>query len=236
MTSADTVERLRSVATATLIASLMKRGIRNAVLRRVLPLSPSTRKCVGPAFTMRNLPMREDKGHANVLADPNYPQRQMLESAPVGSVVVMDCHGEAGSAMAGDLMVARMKVRGIEALVGDGGMRDAVETASLGFPVYCAGVTPYPSTNQFLAHELQCPIACGGVAVYPGDIVVGDGDGIVILPQEIADEVSRECAEQELLETFCRMKLEEGRAMPGTYPPNDVTRREFEEWRSRQPK
>ena len=100
MTSADTVERLRSVATATLIASLMKRGIRNAVLRRVLPLSPSTRKCVGPAFTMRNLPMREDKGHANVLADPNYPQRQMLESAPVGSVVVMDCHGEAGSAMA----------------------------------------------------------------------------------------------------------------------------------------
>ncbi|MBW1695439.1 MAG: ribonuclease activity regulator RraA [Deltaproteobacteria bacterium] len=231
MVSKETIEKLRSVTTATLISLLMKKGIKNAVMLGVRPLAPSTPKCVGPAFTMRNIPMREDLAGPEVLADPNYPQRVMLETAPPGSVVVLDCRGEGDNGMVGDLMIARLKVRGVEAFVGDGGVRDAVETAAMQFPVYCKGISPYPSTNRFLAVELQCPIGCGGVAVYPGDIIAGDGDGVVVIPQKMADEIATKGQEAELIETFVKEKLEEGRPMPGTYPPDEKTMKEFEAWK-----
>ncbi|WP_316980131.1 ribonuclease activity regulator RraA [Shumkonia mesophila] len=230
MDNSQTIEKLYGITTATIIAALMKRGIRRAVMKGVMPMVPSTQKCVGPAFTMRNIPIREDKGGAEKLGDPKYPQRVMLETAPAGSIVVMDCMGEPGSAMAGDLMAARLKVRGIAGLVGDGGMRDVTETATIGFPIYCKGPTPYPSTNAFLAHELQCPIACGTVAVYPGDIIVADGDGVVVIPAHLAAEIATESERQEKVEAFCKEKLLEGRPMPGTYPPSEATMREFEEW------
>jgi regulator of RNase E activity RraA len=231
MPSAETIDKLRGVTTATIISLLMKQGIKNAVMNRVMPLAPSTPKCVGPAFTMRNIPMREDLAGPEVLADPNYPQRVMLETAPPGTVVVLDCLGVGDNGMVGDLMVARLKVRGVEAFVGDGGVRDAVETADMGFPVYCKGISPYPSTNRFLAIELQCPIGCGGVAVYPGDIIVGDSDGVVVIPEKLADDIATQGAKAELIETFVKEKLEEGRPMPGTYPPDEETLREFEAWK-----
>ena len=233
MISPETIEKLRGVPTATIISLLMKRGIKNAVMHGVKPLAPSTPKCVGPAFTMRNIPMREDLAGPEVLADPNYPQRVMLETAPPASVVVLDCRGEGDNGMVGDLMVARLKARGVEAFVGDGGVRDAVETAGMGFPVYCKGISPYPSTNRFLAVELDCPIGCGGVAVYPGDIIVGDGDGVVVIPQKLAEEIAVKGEEAEWIEAFAREKLEEGRPMPGTYPPDEETLKEFEAWKKR---
>lgn len=230
MSNEKTIERLYGVTTATVISALIKRGIRRAVMNGVRPMDPSTTKCVGPAFTMRNVPMREDKGGSEKLADPKYPQRIMLETAPAGCIVVMDCLATATGAMAGDLMAARMKVRGIAGLVGDGGMRDVAATAAIGLPIYFKGATPYPSTNEFLAVELQCPIACGGVAVYPGDMIIADGDGAVVIPAELADEVAEECAHQELVEEFCKEKLLEGRPMLGTYPPNEDTQLELNEW------
>ena len=227
-----TIKLLHEVSGATVTANLIKRGLSECVMTGVRGISEQTAKLVGPAYTLRNIPKRSDKVTGDVLSDKNYAQRVMLEQAPRGSVVVLDCHGEINAAIAGDLMVARLKYRGVAGLVGDGGLRDVKETREMFFPVYCGGFTPNPSTSKMFAFELQVPIGCGGVAVFPNDIIFADNDGVVVIPTEIASEVAEQCLEQEQIEKFCRLKLDSGATIVGTYPPDEKTMEEYRLWKS----
>ena len=187
---------------------------------------------MGPAFTLRNIPSREDVDDVSVLANPEHPQRRAIEITPEGHVLVIDCRGDARAACAGQILVARLMKRGVAGLVGDGGIRDAGPIGEMThFPVFCAGPSAPLNLARHHAVESNVPIGCGGVAVYPGDVIVGDRDGVVVIPQAMADEVTRDAAEQEELEGFLLERVVAGAALPGTYPPSDATRIAYEAWR-----
>ncbi len=216
MTLSDqTRTSLATVSTATLTTQLFKRGLRNLFVQNVRPLNPAAPRLVGEAFTLRYIPAREDIDHVGVFQDPEHPQRKAIETVPPGQVLVMDCRGDARAASGGGILLTRLMMRGVAGVVTDGGLRDAAEIAALDFPVYCAG----PSAPLNLAHhhavDFNQPIACGGVPVYPGDVVVGDTDGVVIVPQEPADEVARDAVEQERFETFVMEEVRGGRSIRG---------------------
>ena len=226
-----TLERLRRASTATITTQLFKRGLRNAFMQDVRPLGRYDGNLVGPAFTLRNIPAREDIDTVGVFTDPDHPQRKAIEIAPTGHVLVIDCRGDTRAACAGQILVTRLMRRGVAGLVGDGGIRDAGPIGEMSFPVYCAGPSAPLNLAQHHATELNVPIGCGGVAVYPGDIIVGDRDGVAVIPQAMADEVARDAAEQEEMEEFLLQRVAGGAALTGTYPPNDATRAAFEQWR-----
>jgi regulator of RNase E activity RraA len=227
----DTLTRLRLASTATITTQLFKRGLRNAFLQGVRPLGSVGANLVGPAFTLRNIPAREDLDHVGVFTDPTHPQRRAIEITPAGHVLVIDCRGDARAACAGEILVTRLMARGVAGLVSDGGIRDAGPIAERGFPVFCAGPSAPLNLAAHHAVESNVPIGCGGVAVYPGDLVVGDRDGVVVIPAGIADEVARDAAEQEELEAFVLERVAAGAALSGTYPPNEATKAAFEGWR-----
>jgi regulator of RNase E activity RraA len=227
-----TIERLRLVSTATLTTQLFKRGLRNAFMQGVRPLARYKGNLVGPAFTLRNIPAREDVDTVAVFGNPEHPQRKAIEITPVGHVLVIDCRGDTRAACAGEILVTRLMKRGVAGLVGDGGIRDAGPIGAMAqFPVFCAG----PSAPLNLAHhhavESNVPIGCGGVAVYPGDIVVGDRDGVAVIPRAMADEIAEDSTEQEQLEAFLLERVAAGAALSGTYPPNEATRTAYATWR-----
>ena len=228
----ETLELLRGVSTATLTTQLFKRGFRNVFMQGVRPLGPLSGNLVGPAFTLRNIPAREDLDQIGGLADPEHPQRKAIETTPAGHVLVIDCRGDARVACGGDILMTRLKVRGAAGMVSDGGVRDSGPISDMGFPVFCAG--PSAPLNIVLHHaiDIDVPIGCGGVAVYPGDVIVGDRDGVVVIPRALADEVAADGAEQEALEAFVLSRIAGGAALSGTYPPNEATRAAFEAWRS----
>jgi regulator of RNase E activity RraA len=227
----DTLERLRLVSTATVTTQLFKRGLRNAFMQGVRPLGYYDGNLVGPAFTLRNIPSREDVDSVAVLGNPEHPQRKAIEITPPGHVLVVDCRGDTRAAYAGQILIARLMQRGVAGLVGDGGIRDAGPISEMAFPVFCCGPSAPLNLAQHHAVESNVPIGCGGVAVYPGDIIVGDRDGIAVIPATMAEEVARDAAEQEELEEFLLQRVIGGAALPGTYPPNDATRAAFEQWR-----
>ncbi len=188
---------------------------------------------VGPAFTLRNIPAREDLDGVAVLADPEHPQRRAIEVTPAGHILVIDCRGDTRAACAGQILITRLMKRGVAGLVADGGIRDAGPIGEMPqFPVFCAGPSAPLNLAQHHAVESNVPIGCGGVAVYPGDIIVGDRDGVAVLPSTMADEVARDAAEQEELEAFLLQRVLDGAGLPGTYPPNEATRAAFEQWRT----
>jgi regulator of RNase E activity RraA len=227
-----THEKLRSVSTATLCTQLFKRGFRNVFLQGVHRLTtPSGGNLVGPAFTMRNIPAREDLDQISAFDNPEHPQRKAIESVPPGGVLVIDCRGEKRVASGGEILTTRLKVRGAAGLVSDGPVRDSGEIAQLDFPVYCAGGSAPLNLIQHHAIDLDVPIGCGGVAVYPGDVVVGDAEGVVVIPRALADEVAADAHEQEKLEAFILERIRNGAALPGTYPPNEATRLAYQDWR-----
>ncbi len=228
-----TLERLRRVSTATITTQLFKRGLRNAFMQGVRPLGRYDGNLVGPAFTLRNIPAREDIDTVGVFTDPDHPQRKAIEITPTGHVLVIDCRGDMRAACAGQILVTRLLRRGVAGLVGDGGIRDAGPIGEMPFPVYCAGPSAPLNLARHHAAELNVPIGCGGVAVYPGDIIIGDRDGVAVIPQAMADEVARDAADQEELEEFLLQRVAGGAALAGTYPPNDATRAAFEQWRHR---
>ncbi|SAK72195.1 transferase [Caballeronia arationis] len=241
MTSTDiavsdaTLELLRQVSTATLTTQLFKRGLRNVFLQGVAPLkkpAPGAPNLVGPAFTLRNIPAREDLDHVGVFQDPDHPQRKAVESAPAGSVLVQDCRGDRTVASTGSILTMRLKVRGVAGMVSDGCVRDSGTIGDIGLPLFCAGASAPLNLAKHHAVDMNVPIACGGVAVYPGDIVVGDVDGVVIVPRHLAEEVARDATEQELMEAFIIERVEAGAVLRGTYPPNEDTIAAFAEWRS----
>ena len=237
----ETLVRLRTVSTATLTTQLFKRGLRNCFMQGVQPLNAGrwdrlTHNLVGPAFTLRNIPAREDLDHVGVFANPDHPQRRAIEITPEGHVLVLDCRGDTNAASAGQILITRLMKRGVAGFVSDGGVRDAGPIGEMAFPVFCSGPSAPLNLARHHAAETNVPIGCGGVAVYPGDVIVGDRDGIVVIPRDIADEVARDSAEQEELEGFLLERIEAGAALPGTYPPDDATKAAFEVWRKDRPK
>lgn len=230
----DTKHRLLEATTATLTTQLFKRGLRNAFMQGVRRLGPRGPNMVGPAMTLRYIPAREDLDHLGVLADPEHPQRKAVETARPGCVLVQDCRGDARAACGGEILMTRLQVRGAAGMVTDGGLRDSGPIGNMAMPVFCAA--PSAPLNLVLHHatEIDVPIGCGGVAVYPGDIVVGDADGVVVLPAGIADEVAEQAAEQERMERFVLERIAAGAPLPGTYPPNAETQAAYTAWRDRQ--
>jgi len=231
---AKTLELLRGVSTATLTTQMFKRGFRNVFMQGVRPLGPVGANLVGPAYTLRNIPAREDLDHLGVFTDPNHPQRKAIETTPPGHVLVIDCRGDARVASGGDILMTRLKVRGAAGMVSDGGVRDSGPILEMGFPVFCAG--PSAPLNLALHHavDIDLPIGCGGVAVYPGDLIVGDADGVVVLPAHLAAEIAAEAEAQERMEAWILRRVQDGAGLPGTYPPDEATRTAYAAWQKQQ--
>ena len=223
--------KLAAVSTATLTTVLFKRGFRNTFIAGIRRLNPAAPSMVGPAYTMRYIPAREDLDHLGVFEDRSHPQRRGVEGCPPGHVFVIDSRRNASAASAGGILVMRLMKRGAAGIVTDGGFRDSPGIAAMPFPAYHAA--PAAPTNLIRHHavDLNVPIACGEVAVYPGDILVGDAEGVVVIPQEIADEVADEAFEQTAFEDFVEENVAQGRGIFGLYPPDAATREEFRRWR-----
>ena len=235
MTMSETTrEKLAAISTATLTTVLFKRGFRNTFMQGVRLINPDAPPMVGPAYTLRYIPAREDLDHLGVFEDRSHPQRKGIEECPPGSVFVIDSRGDASAASSGNILATRLMKRGAAGMVTDGGFRDTPEFAVMPFPAYHAA--PSAPTNLIRHHavDLNVPIGCGDVAVYPGDIIVGDGEGVVVIPKEIADDVAEEAFEQTVFEDFVKAKVEEGRSIFGIYPPGPEARGEFARWRAEQ--
>jgi regulator of RNase E activity RraA len=234
--SVDTLRLLGSASTATLTTQLFKRGLRNVFVQGVRRMSRPGPSLVGEAFTLRYIPAREDLDVVSVFEDPEHPQRKAIETVPAGQVLVMDCRRDARAASGGSILITRLKVRGAAGIVTDGGLRDSEAIAAMDFPVFGACGSAPLNLAVHHAVDLNVPIGCGGVAVFPGDVIVGDGEGVVVVPRHLADEVARDAAEQETMETFVIQEVAGGRPLPGTYPPNAETLARYRQWREQRDK
>jgi regulator of RNase E activity RraA len=228
----ETRDRLKTVSTATLCTALFKRGLRNQFIQDVHPLNPEAGTMVGEAFTLRYIPAREDLNPITVFQDRAHPQRKAVEECPPGAVMVIDSRKDARAASAGSILVSRLMKRGVAGVVTDGGFRDSPEIARLAIPAYHH--RPSAPTNLTLhqALDINVPIGCGDAPVWPGDVVVGDSEGVVIIPAAIADEVAAEAVEMTAFEDFVSEKVNEGRSILGLYPPTEEQSRiDFAAWR-----
>ncbi|MCD0503595.1 ribonuclease activity regulator RraA [Bordetella petrii] len=231
--SDTTRARLAAASTATLCTALFKRGLRNQFIQDVRPLNAGLPNMVGPAYTLRYIPAREDLNTIQVFEDPKHPQRVAVESCPAGAVLVMDSRKDARAASAGSILVTRLMKRGVAGVVTDGGFRDSPEIAALEIPAYHQ--RPSAPTNLTLhqALDLNVPIGCGDVAVFPGDIIVGDSEGVVVIPAGIADDIAHEATEMTAFEDFVTSEVLNGRSIIGLYPPtHPATREQFAAWRT----
>ena len=232
MLKPETRDRLKTVSTATLCTALFKRGLRNQFIQGVHPLNPNAGTMVGEAFTLRYIPAREDLNPLSVFQNRAHPQRKAVEECPPGAVMVIDSRKDARAASAGSILVSRLMKRGVAGVVTDGGFRDSPEIAQLPFPAYHQ--RPSAPTNLTLhqALDINVPIGCGDVAVWPGDVVVGDGEGVVIIPAGIADEVAAEAVEMTAFEDFVTERVMDGQSILGLYPPTDEANKvAFDAWR-----
>ena len=230
----ETRDKLKTVSTATLATALFKRGLRNQFIQDVHPLRARAETMVGEAFTLRYIPAREDLNPLTVFRDRQHPQRQAVEQCPPGSVLVMDSRKNARAASAGSILATRLMMRGGAGIVTDGGFRDAAEIAALDMPAYHS--RPSAPTNLTLhqAIDINVPIGCGDVAVWPGDVVVGDGDGVIIIPAAIAAEIADEAVEMTAFEDFVTEQVRGGATILGLYPPTDETNlAAFDTWRKK---
>ncbi len=230
-------ETLRShfmkVSTATLCTALYKRGLRNQFIQNVHPLRQRKINMVGPAFTLRYIPAREDLNDISVFQNPEHPQRAAVEQCPNGAVMMIDSRKDARAASAGSILVTRLMVRGCAGIVTDGGLRDAPEIAALDIPSYHQ--RPSAPTNLTLhqALEFDIPIGCGDVAVWPGDIIVGDDEGVVVVPRDIAPEIAHEAIEMTAFEDFVTERVRAGHSIIGLYPPTQQENKDaFSKWRA----
>jgi regulator of RNase E activity RraA len=224
--------KLTAVSSATLTTVLFKRGFRNTFIQGIHRLNRGGPAMVGPAYTLRYIPAREDLDHLGVFEDRSHPQRKGVEECPPGHVFVIDSRRNASAASAGGILVTRLWKRGAAGIVTDGGLRDSPEIARLPFPAYHAAAAAPTNLIKHHAVDLNVPIACGEVPVYPGDVLVGDDEGVAVIPQHIADEVAEEAFEQTAFEDFVQEKVEEGRSIFGIYPPGPEAREEFKRWRA----
>ena len=221
------IEILKGVSTATITTVLLKKGLRNIWMRGTRPLKPGQARIVGPAFTLRFVPAREDLATPASWASP-ISTRAAIEDMPAGSVVVADAMGVQDAGIFGDILCARMVKRGVSALVTDGVMRDLVGVLGTGLPVWCNGHAAPPSVAGLTFVAWQQPIGCGGVAVFPDDVIVVDQDGAVVIPQALLATVLAEGPEQERMEAWIMAEVDKGVPLPGLYPMNEQTKLRYQ--------
>lgn len=222
---------LQSLTAATITTILLKKGIRNTWMRGPMPFAAGQDRVVGKAFTLRFIPMREDLATPQSWTNP-ISTRHAIENMPEGAITVVDAMGVTDAGILGDLLVARMKMRGVKALITDGVMRDAAGVAEVGLPVWCAGVAAPPAIAGLTFVGWQEPIACGGAAIFPGDVIVADGDGAVVIPDGLVDHVTEVGPEQERLEGWLMTEIDKGAKLPGLYPPEPETLARYEAWKA----
>lgn len=215
---------------ATLSTLLVKRGLRNTAIRGVRPLRSDLPPMVGPAFTLRYIPAREDIDAYGFGGNPANLQRKAIEIAPEGHVFIVDCRGDPHVAGIGSILARRLRQRGLAGIVLDGGVRDTIAIAGFDLPVYCTGAAVPANYVGHHAADFGAPIACGGVAVYPGDIVFGDAEAALVIPRHLAEEVAAEGAAMERREAFLIREIEAGRPIAGVYPPDAETLARYEAW------
>jgi regulator of RNase E activity RraA len=233
MLKPETREKLTLISTATLATALFKRGLRQQFIQGALPLSPPTKSMVGEAFTLRYIPAREDLNPVSAFRDRGHKQRVAVETCPPGSILVIDSRKDARAASAGGILITRLMRRGVAGIVTDGGFRDSAEIAGLGFPAY--HVRPSAPTNLTHHHAIAVnePIGCGDAPVFPGDVLVGDADGVMVIPAHLADEIADEAVEMTLFEDFVTAQVQAGASILGLYPPTDPqTEINFAAWRN----
>jgi regulator of RNase E activity RraA len=232
----STRQQLKTVSTATLCTALFKRGLRNQMIQGAMPINPSLPNMVGEAYTLRYIPAREDLNPISVFQDRGHPQRKGVEECPPGAVFVIDSRKDPRAASAGAILISRLMVRGVAGCVTDGGFRDSYEMAKLPFPTY--HVRPSAPTNLTVhqAIDLNVPIGCGDAPVFPGDVIVGDAEGVVVIPAHMADEIAAEAVEMTVFEAFVTdMVQNHGRTILGLYPPTEQkSKDDFEAWRRKQ--
>ncbi|MDP5306811.1 ribonuclease activity regulator RraA, partial [Paracoccus spongiarum] len=229
-----TREKLRKVSTASVATALYKRGLRNQFVQGVVPVGHKPVTMVGQAFTLRYIPAREDRNPLTVFRNRDHKQRVAVETCPAGHVLVMDARKDARAATAGSILITRLAVRGAAGVVSDGGVRDAAGIAALDMPAYFA--RPSAPTNLTLheAIEINVPISCGDAPVFPGDVMLGDGDGVMVIPAHLADEIAEECTGMESYEDFVLEQVSAGAGIIGLYPATDEANlTKYAAWRER---
>jgi len=229
--SSGVLDKLRRVSTSTLATQLYRRGFRQPTLIGVKPLSRVVDGFVGEAFTMRFIPTREDMNPLDPYRSGNTLQWESIENVPPGHVIVVDSRGDASAASGGDMLMTRAMIRGASGFVTDGGLRDGHVLASLAFATYARQVTITTRAAFHHVADLQVPIACAGTAVYPGDVLVGDRDGVVVIPRAIAEEIAEPSLEQEQLEAYLHTRIQAGEPLWGIYPPSEETKAQYKAWR-----
>ncbi|HKT72056.1 MAG TPA: hypothetical protein VJQ47_04150 [Steroidobacteraceae bacterium] len=230
--SRATRELLKRCPVSAITTVMTRLGLRSAFMSEVRPISPDQPTMVGQAFTLRYIPAREDIDTMAAVSRDDALQRRALEHCPEGYVLVIDARGDTRTACAGDMFLTRLKQRGCAGVVTDGGLRDVGPIRALGFPAFLKGSAAPPT---FLAHhpvDMDVPIGCGGVAVYPGDVVVGDCDGVVVIPLDRAEEVAEGAIAIVEYDEFVEAQLAQGRSLIGLYPATAESRREYETWRA----
>jgi regulator of RNase E activity RraA len=223
---------LRRVTTATISTMLLKKGIRRCWMHGPKPLVPGGPRLIGPAFTLRFVPAREDLATPESWGKP-ISTRAAIEAMPEGVIAVADAMGCETAGIFGDILCARMKKRDVTALVTDGALRDQTGVLASGLSVWCAGMAAPASVNGLTFVGWNEPIGCGGVAIFPDDIIVVDDDGAVVIPKDLLEFVAHEGAEHELYESWVFTEVERGARLPGLYPPNDEAKARYAEWRKR---
>lgn len=219
--SPTVIETLQAVSTATLTTILLKKGLRNVWLRGTRPICTGQPRLVGRAFTLRFVPAREDLATPASWSSP-ISTRAAIEAMPAGCIAVVDSMGVQDAGIFGDILCARLAKRHVAALVTDGVVRDIAGVLGTGLPVWCSGAAAPPSVAGLTFVDWQRPIGCGGVAVFPGDVIVTDDDGAVLIPAALLDEIVQLAPEQERLEAWIMSKVEQGESLPGLYPPNEA--------------
>ena len=230
---AAVVDALRGVCTATLTTVLLKKGLRNVWLRGTRPLRPSTERLVGRAFTLRFVPAREDLATPASWGKP-ISTRAAIEAMPPGVIAVVGAMGVTDAGVFGDILCARMRQRGVAGLVTDGVVRDGAGVLASELPVWCQGVAAPPSVAGLTFVGWQEPIGCGGVAVFPNDVIVVDADGAVLIPADLLDAVVAAAVEQERQEAWIMQEVQSGASLPGLYPPNEANQARYEAWKRTQ--
>jgi regulator of RNase E activity RraA len=232
MLTDTTREKLKTVSTATLSTALFKRGLRNQFIQDVRPLKYKGTNMVGEAFTLRYIPAREDLNRIEVFQNRAHPQRKAVEECPPGAVFVIDSRKDARAASAGSILVTRLMVRGVAGVVTDGGFRDSPGIAELAIPAYHNRPSAPTNLTHHQALDINVPIGCGDVPVWPGDVMVGDGEGVIVVPAHLAEEIADEAVEMTAFEDFVTEEVLKGRSILGLYPPtDDAVKADFAAWR-----
>ncbi|GAB2904079.1 ribonuclease activity regulator RraA [Paralcaligenes ginsengisoli] len=231
--SAVIMNQLKQVSVATVTTALYKRGFRNQMIQDVYPVGAGKKeRLIGPAYTLRYMPAREDLNKLEVFRDREHPQRKAVEECPPGYVLVMDSRKDARAASAGGILVTRLQQRGVAGVITDGGFRDSMEIASLTMPAYHHRPSSPTNLTHHQAIDINVPIGCGDAPVFPGDIIFGDEEGVVVIPAHVVEELAEEAVQMTAFEDFVTEKVKEGRSILGLYPATDPkTLDDFAVWR-----